>query len=432
MPNMQILRQNAGTIPTSQNPSTSAGVPADLQALVDATQPVVARFRDNSSPINVMNDQKTVGMGSTASYRIASTGLGERILHKVNGSISITATGAGSTKLANDFPYNLFTNVNIQINGNTSIASATPFSFILETARRNRLFPINPLNTSVCSVSASGTAGTVTLSKAGTLGTLCGYDTLTWTAAATVTLTYTFFFETPFVLNRDSLIGMLPLQNSSTFATVTYTTNSQLATSSTDYTAPLSQMTGATVTATALTGGTMNINSRYDFWAVPGDSALYQSLILNSFQLIEQPSNQINGTGSGALKLQFPLNSYLLSSMFINRSSTGQLVNTGSSFSNIYLQYNSNVQPFKSEVGLHQFAQYTDYGNPFDQFGTILWDGTDTTDTLNNADSAGWIDLYNTSNPQFIADVTTASPTPTTFSFVRAQIVPSDVRVIPM
>lgn len=427
---MQIVRGNQGTMPsaTSQNPNQQV-IPVDLAQLVDFIQPYISRFRDVSTPLNLMLDTKDLKIGSTANYRISSVGLGERTVHKVTGSIKLvnTAASAQVVQLSPIFPLNIITSVNTQINGNTSISNASPFAYTLEMLRRNRDMGINPADARQISVTAGAN---VTLTS-GT-GTVSGYTSLSIAASQTGTLNFEFYFEVPYVYNRDTLIGLLPLQNNSTYATVTYGMAGAMLGTTPD--SPLYVANAIPATLSYDSQNTiMNATSRYDFWSVPADFTTYQYLIMNSFQIIEQPGNTFSSTGTGALKYQFPLNSFLLAHYIVVRDSGGALVNTKNVFSEVRLEYNGNVYPFKTDMGIHEFIQYTDYGqNQFGRFGTVLWDGTDTSDRTNFSDSAGWVDLYNTSNPTFYGDVKPGSLTlPATYSTVRVQIVPSDVQIIP-
>lgn len=428
---MSIIRQNQGTMPTSQDPNQQL-LPADLAALVDYMQPLISQFRDQASPLNLMLDTQPIKIGSTATFRISSTGLGERTIHKVSGQIALknAAAAAQDVQLAPEFPFNLISTVNTQINGNTSISNASPWAYVMEKARRDRNTRLNPMDRRYVKLTAiehitlgAAPAGAVSVS---------GYSKVSVAANQTGILGFEFYFEVPYVYNRDTLIGMLPLQNNSTYATITYTAAASLI--GEGPTTPMFIPGGAaTLTVDTQTTG-INATARYDFWSVPANPALYQPLILNSFQIIEQPGNTFATSGPAALKYQFPLNSYLLAAQFTIRDKDGKLVNVKDVVDSIRLEYNGNVTPFKTDVGIHLFNQLTDYGyNEFDQFGTVLWDGTNTGDQLNFSDSAGWVDLYNTSNPTFYADIkSNAVNLPGQYSFVRTQIVPSTAQPINM
>lgn len=430
MAGMNILRQNQGTMPAaiSQNPNQQI-LPADLASLVDFMQPYISRFRDVASPMTLMLDSKTLQIGSSSTFRISSVGLGESTVHKVSGTLALknTAGSSQAIKFSPIFPLDLISSVNTQINGNTSVSNASPWAYTLESARRNRNFSLNPCSKRVVRL----TAGSDITLTAGS-GTVSGYTGATVAASKTGFLQFEFYFEVPYVYNRDTLIGFLPLQNNSTFATINYVAAPSLV-----GTTPASPIyIDTTVPATFSydsTNSNININPRYDFWSVPSDFTTYQNLILNSFQIIELPGNTFSSTGSGALQYQFPLNSYLLAAMFVVRDKDGKLVTTQDVFSEIRLAYNGNIFPFKTDQGINVYKNFMDYGdNQFNEFGTVIWDGTNTSDRLNFSDSAGWVDLYNTSNPTFWGDVKSGSVLlPANYSFVRVQIVPTDVQVLP-
>lgn len=427
---MEITRQNTGTMATSQNPNNQV-MPGDLATMVDYMQPYISRFRDVSSPLNLMLDPQKISVGSSSTLRISSTGLGERTIHKVEGSIILKNVDAGAVtvKFAPEFPFNIISSVNTQINGNTSITNASPLSYTMEKMRRDRNFSINPMDERVCRVSLGNNPQNSSLIAATDADiSVTKYSGVSLAANSTTEIKFMFMFEVPYVLNRDTLIGMLPLQNNSTFATITYIAASSMISQN-----PITPFYVSSGDLNKVqydpSNSNMSVRARYDFWSVPGDFQTYQHLIMNSFQIIEQPGNTFNTTGPGALSFQFPLNSYLLAAYFRVRDKNGKLVDSHKVFDALRLEYNGNVYPFKSDMDIHIYNQFTDYGeNEFNKYGTILWDGTNTGDQLNFADSAGWVDLYNTSNPTFYADVIAgAVELPATYTFVRTQIVPSDV-----
>lgn len=427
MTQMAVLRQNQGNMVSGQMPNISS-LPPDLQQLVDAMQPMVQQFRNVSSPLYVLPDPQVLTIGKTTSFRIQSTGLGTRMLHTVKGSIALV-NGAGAAQaisFSKEFPYSLLPNVNTSINGNTSITNASAFAYLMEMVRRYRNININPMSARLCSVTAGAN---ITLTAGA--NTLSGYSGASIAASSTGIINFTFSFEVPYTLNRSTMIGALPLQNASTYAQVVYTTPTAIM--GTDAGSPIyvaGAIPGTLTYSPALSS--YNVNERYDFWGVPDNAAYYQEFILNSFQVIEQTANILSSTGAGAFKFQFPLNSYLLANTVILRDSSNNLVNVNNVVQNLYQQYNSNMTPFKSDLANHEFDQYLFYNNDWSQYGVVLWDGMASSDVINQADNAAWVDLYNTSNPTFIMDIITGAITlPATYSMVRVQIVPSDVQVVP-
>lgn len=425
--NLTILRQNQGNMVTGQQPQTNT-IPMDMQQVIDFMTPQVVRFRENSSPMNVMVDLQTLAIGQTKQFRIQSTGLGERIIHKITVSIALVNadTNPQAVSFSKEFPYSLLPNISTSINGNTAITSASAYAYLLESARRYRSFAVNPADARTCQVTAGAN---ITLS-AGT-NTVSGYSGASIAASSTGIINATFYFETPYVWNRETMLGLLPLQNSSTYAQITYQMASAML--GTDAGSPIYVASAIPSTLTySSSGSTLTALPRYDFWAVPNNPALYQTFILNSFQIIEQSNNPLPSTGAGALKFQFPLNSYLLANTLVLRNASNALVNVNSVVSSIYMQYNSNVTPFKTDLGIHEFAQYQFYRNDWSQLGTVIWDGTATGQQVNVSDETGWVDLYSVSNPTFIADIVSGSITlPATYSLTRAQLVPADVKVVP-
>ncbi len=423
---MTVVRQNTGNMVSGQMPNINA-IPAELQQLVDFMTPKVTRFRDASSPLMTMIGSKALVIGQTTSFRIQSTGLGERILHKITASISLV-NALGSTQavvFGKDFPYSLITNISTSINGQTAISSASAFGYLKESARRYRGISLNPLNTAICSVTAGAN---ITLTAGA--NTLSGYSGATIALSSTGVINVTFYVETPYVWNRATMIGLLPLQNSSTYAEVSYQMANAMLGTTAAY--PIYVASAVPSTLTYSTASTLASLPRYDFWGVPANPELYQSFIMNSFQLLEQTNNPLANDGVEAIQFQYPLNSYLLSNTLTLRNASNALVDCDSVVQNIYQQYNSNVTPFKTDYGIHKFSQYMFGLTDFSKFGTIVWDGTATEQQVNVSDETGWINLYTVSNPTFIVDIVSGSITlPATYSITRASIVPADVRVVP-
>src|SRR2546430_2503237 len=112
--------------PTATQPVPPSLTPGEIAALVEQMTPVVARFRQASSPMKVALDSQSLNLGGQQGIRIASVGLGIRtithwsvVLNLVNG-----AGGAQVVNLSNVFPYNLIANSRVQINGGEGAQAA--------------------------------------------------------------------------------------------------------------------------------------------------------------------------------------------------------------------------------------------------------------------------------------------------------------------
>jgi len=427
---------------TAQQPVNPAIAPADIQALVAELTPTAERFRAQSSPLSVQLDNGTLvpgGAGGTLQTRIASVGLGYRVVtqHVVVISLVNTAAGAVVVNLSNFFPYNLLQNTQVQINGGATVYSASGLGGLWVAMRNKRGvfdltsqggfgFGLSPALVRVA-FNANGTPTNAALA-----GNFSGIASVSCAAALTTTITVTFYTIEKFALDRESLLGALPLQNNSTFANMTrQVLATPLQAGPNNHKAPL--FTAGAVPATLTASLTYTVSSTYDFMSVPADQGLYQEMVFNSYQVQEQTNLTVNATGAGALSYDIPQNQYLVAAHMTLFDSAGNLVPVGDAgLSLLKLQYNAGgVIPVQQFAGRMRAAQFIDYGDDRNWLGGYrFWDGEDTTEHIARADQMGWIDTYAAATPQLVADVAAGITTPITFNVCRESVVAGAVQVV--
>jgi hypothetical protein len=444
------VRQNSmpagGT--TAQQAVGPTLTPADIQAIVESIPvPTVVRFRDQSSPMQVALSDMTLSLGQQASIRIASVGLGYRTVTEHVAVFTFTSANAGSQNfpLGRGFPWSLIGNTAVQINGGAQVYSVSGYGGLLVALRNRRgslggdaiTGKVVGLSDSLCRITVGSN---LTLNKAtytdgsttagpGENAYLSGYATVAVAANATTnnTMTVTWYSIEKYAYSKDSLLGALPLQNNSTFATLTRTMVGSL-TAATGDSAPF----GAAPTSVTVALTSYISHTSYKFWSVPQDPSLYQDMVQNSYQVLEQPGNTISATGVAALTYNIPQNMYLTALHLIMADSTGTYINPLTVFQANRLQYNAgSVIPVNEYEGRKLAEQFLDYGSSLANLpGYILWDGAATTEDLNTSDQAGWVDCYSTASPQFIVDIASGLSVPASYSIVRESVVSGAVNVV--
>jgi len=425
--------------PTATQPVPPSLTPGEIAALVEQMTPVVARFRQASSPMKVSLDSQSLNLGGQQGIRIASVGLGIRtithwsvVLNLVNG-----AGGAQVVNLSNVFPYNLIANSRVQINGGATVFSAGGLgTFAVMTRNRQSTWKLDgtsgfgpALNKSLVKTTVGAN---LTPTNVGQAGNFSGIASLSIAANSTGVLTVDFYTIEKLALDRESLLGALPLQNNSTYATLTrQIVSNAIGAGPNNHSFPL--FTAGAVPGTLTHNLTATISSTYDFWSVPSDPGLYQEMVFNSYQVQEQTNLTVSATGSGALVYNIPQNQYLVAAHIWSFDSAGNLLPAdvgGLSF--LKLQYNAGgVIPVQHFADRERAAQFIDYADDRQAVGGYrLWDGEDTTEDLTDADQAGWIDTYAAATPQLVADVASGLGTPITYSLTRESVVAGAVQVV--
>lgn len=427
---------------TSRQPVEPSFAPADIEALVNELTPVAERFRAESSPLSApLDNGATVngGAGGTLQTRIVSVGLGHRVIseHKVVISLNNTSAGAQVVNFSNFFPFNLLQNTQVQINGGATVYSASGLGALWTMSRNKRgIFDLTnqggfgfALSPALVRVTIAGAAPT----NAGAAGNFSGLASISIAATTTATVTVTFYTIEKFALDRESLLGALPLQNNSTFANMTRQINGTIVGAGpNNHKAPM--FTAGAVPGTLLSSLTWTVNSTYEYMSVPADEGLYRAMVQNSYQIQEQTNLTVNATGAGSLVWDIPQNQYLVAAHATLFDSQGNLLPVGSGgLSVLRLEYNAGaVIPVQKFADRDRAAQYMDYGDDRTwQGGYRFWDGEDTTEHIARADQMGWVDTYAAATPQLVADVAaTIANLPISYNVCRESVVAGSVQVV--
>lgn len=427
---------------TAQQPVAPNQTPADIAALVAELTPVAERFRAQSSPLESPLDNAAVvngGAGGSLQTRITSVGLGYRIVseHTVVVSLVNTAAGAVVVNLSNFFPYNLLQQTQIQINGGATVFSASGLGTLWTMARNKRgIFDLTnqggfgfALSPALVRVSFNASA---TPTNVGAAGNFTGVASVSVAATSTGTITVTFYTIEKLALDRESLLGALPLQNNSTFANMTrQVAGTILAAGPNNHKAPL--FTAGAVPGTLTASLTWTVNSTYYYMSVPADPGLYQEMVFNSYQVQEQTNLTVGATGAGALSYDIPQNQYLVAAHLTLFDSAGNLLPVGGGgLSVVRLQYNAGaVIPVQKAANRDRAAKYLDYGDDRGWLGGyVFWDGEDTTEHIARADQMGWVDTYAAATPQINADVAAGIAVPISYNVCRESVVAGAVQVV--
>lgn len=442
---IQSNAQPAGGV-TAQQPVPPSNAPTDLESIKGALKPAIESFREQSSPMSVVLPATTFTQGGTSDggIKLASVGLGYRTITAWTGTVTITNTNAGAQTInvSPHFPYNLIQNTNVTINGGATVYSVGGVAGLM-VALRNRqrqifLSETQPvvagtqivaaLPQALSTVGVTGTSVTITAQPT-TTPSFSGINTIVVPATTGVaTISVTFVTVEKLAFDRDTLIGALPLQNNSTYATKTHTLNS-LGGNGAQF--PLFQTGGLAAGVTISCNLTQT--TEYDFWSVPNDPGLYQEMVSNSYQVQEQTNLTFNATGPAAFTYNIPQNMFLIAMHVIGRNGASpSALMQWNDLVNRKLMYNAgSVVPVVQPVTQLRAAQFLDYDRDvFTVPGYAYWDGEDTTESPVNTDQAGWVDCYMAASPQFVADIQGAFTLPLTANLTREQLVMGAVQVV--
>jgi len=422
-----VLNPAGGSVST-QGPGYPVQLPPDLQAMIEAAVPnVITRtFRQNSNPQRTQLQISTgTSLGSQIIQRLENIGLVQKLNLLVSASIVLAnANSSASTVTPNvSFPYNVLSNIAVMINANNQIVNASPYALLHENFIRHR-FRLQDLvqagtytQDTHLSVSVSGTGSSLSGGFPGTDGS-SGY-TITCGASGNTTISVSFVLEIPFVLNEETLVGLLPLQNNTTQINLVSTINPTAAGNGNAIFSALPS--GVTLSSIAVT-----VQPSQVFWTVPQNPALYQSLVANSFQIVELPNNPIVNTGTDAVKYLAQLETYLLRCWFILRDSNNNLLSTLKNIvNNVKVYYNAVVPVYNEYYAIHRAEQRALYGTEFGP-GVVLWDGNSTVGKPNEGDDSAWLDMFQTANPSFRMDLASGSLSlPGSYSAVEVRQVPA-------
>ncbi|MHB1701123.1 MAG: hypothetical protein ACYCSN_13515 [Acidobacteriaceae bacterium] len=429
---------------TATQPVVPAGqlTPADIQAITEALTPIQAQFRQQSTFMKVDLDQASWStLGDSKSTKISNVGLAVRTITEWNVVFTIanSATVATSFSVSPLFPYNFIANTQISINGGAAVYSADGVSALAAMTRQRRgsrrLFSAGfgpALNPALVSITL-GSNLTATNAAAGS-NSFSGISSISVAASASSnnTVTVKFFTIEKLALDKDSLLGSLPLQNNSTFIQVARRIAGVIkAATRNDLAQPFyGSETSLTYTLTSCTADTT-----YEFASVPANAALYQPMITNSYQTIVAGSNTVSATGAGALKYDIPKNIYLVAAHLMAQDTNGAVVdgyNSAVGLGKLQLQYNAgSVTPVTQQAYRERAIQFLEYDYDPESFqGYRLWDGEATTDDVTASDNMGWLDAYYTASPQIVIDLASGISVPMTYAVLREAVVAGAVQTV--
>ena len=441
----------AGILALQSNPQPDAGMtatqsipppitPADIEALVEQLTPPVAKFREQSSPQKVALDQQSLNLGDSKGIRIASVGLGVRVITHwsiVYNFINALA-GAQVINVSNVWPFNHVKQTLIQINGGAQVYAADGLAtFAVMGRNKPGAWQFNTgggfgpaLSKALVKVTVG--ANTTATNTGTNAPNFSGLASISIAASVTGVLTVDFWTVEKLALDRQSLLGMLPLQNNSTFALmIRQVVNNAIGAGPNNHAFPF--FTAGAVPGTLTHTAVATVTSTYDFWSVPADQGLYQEMVQNSYQVQQQQSIGVAVTGPAALTYNIPQNQFMVAAHLWGFDTQGNLVPADVGGLNLLrLVYNAqSIQPVSHFADRERAAQFMDYGDDR-QFvgGYRFWDGEDTTELVQVADQAGWIDTYAAATPQLIGDVAAGLLVPLTYSITRESVVAGAVQVV--
>lgn len=440
MPGQSNAQPAGGNV--ALQPVAPVSVDPNISALVDALQPIQIRFRQQSSPLSVELDSDNFTANKlSASAKITNVGLGFRTITHWHMVFNLTNTNAAaqSVSLSPLFPYNLISRVQTQINGGAMVYNASGPGGLVAWLRKLRpsmrydnvggygqAFPQALVQVTV------GANGTVT----NAIGkTVSGIASISVAGTTTSVLTVDFWTIEKYTLDRNSLLGALPLQNSATNATITYTLVPQFVGGAAASYLPFYNAGANTSVAIQSTSFAQSL---YEFWSVPSDSGLYLPMISSSYQIQEDSGNTVASVAADALKYNIPRNMYLVAAHMLAYDTNGTLLpasapdTTTNCIDPLRLQYNAGtIRVIQMGYSNWRARQYADYASDVRSLpGYYLWDGDATSESLSETDNAGWLDAYNAANPQIVGTLRSGVAVPLTFSLIREQVVDGNVQVV--
>ncbi len=441
---MGILSLQSNAQPAGGTTATQPVAPPltsqDIEQLVEQLTPAVTKFREQSSPLKVACEVNvTMNLGGQVPTRLPSVGLGVRLITHWNVVYSFVnaATSAQAVNVGNAWPYNHVASTQIQINGGATIYSADGLgTFAVMTRNRPGAWQYSTgsgfgLALSKALVKVTVGSNITGVTNASGNGNFSGIASFNVSASATGTLTVDFWTVEKLALDRQSLLGLLPAQNNSTYATVTRSVVGAAVGASSNQQFPFSTAGAVpgTLTVTAVT----TVSSTYDFWSVPSDPGLYQEMVQNSYQVQQQKSISVPVTGAAALTYNIPQNQFLVAAHIWGFDGNNALMAADvGGISLLRLVYNAQaIQPVQHFADRERAAQFLDYDDDRQFIGGYrFWDGEDTTEMIQVADQAGWIDTYAAATPQLVGDIAATAVTPLTISITRESVVAGAVQVV--
>ena len=424
MANGQVsVRGNSAPAGGATATMTQSGQGQPLLMSTDQLMILSEQFMENSEYNDVKLNIVNLVAGQQAAFQINNIGMGESLEMLVQLTFTVQNTTSASVTLnvAPESPYGLISQLITQFNGQTVLDNLSGYDLLGVMVRRNRtlISPNGVINPLVASITVSGSGVT---SATGT--GICNLTSITIPATDTATITALMYLELPFVLARELLFGLLPMQNNSVYLSVTAVAGTLVGT---DPTAMLSaaSITGLTVATTSFT-----CKPTYNFWAVPSPNKpeLYAQLIANNYMILTVPNQTFTATGAAGINFNMPNNYYLLSLAMTARDSTKTLLPVATTLDNPRLSYNNTAIVEQRDI-LTRTARQGMWMYGAVPPGMILFDLMDA-EHRPNINTAKMLNMYEANNPQFLVDVGSGVSVPGTFRVCREQLVPSNVQIV--
>jgi hypothetical protein len=393
-----------------------------------------------ASEINVIQlNQQAIVPGQVANFVINNVGLGQDLELWVEGSVTLNKSDAGAQVLnfSPEFPFNLISNINVQFNGQTVIANLSGYELLGIMSKRNKGViqgegasagvafsqPLARVDKTIAYATA-GAGATFTTGNG-----LVGVASVSCQASGDSVINFGFYLDLPFVVRRDLLLGLIPMQNNSVYCNVSITSPALLGATA------ASPLYGTVAATTSVKSTAIVAKPQYNFWAipVPNNAKLYSYLVSHSYLLLSQGNNALSKTGAEALQYGMPNNYYLLSLLATIRDSNAALIDVYSStagLDNMYLNYNGTARIDRRGMR-SRFARDTIYREAIAYLpGQVLMDMTDADLNSNGLNTTKWLNMYLANNPQLVADVQASYSSPGSFSILREQLVPAQVNLV--
>lgn len=430
----------ANSVPAGGSSSTVQNLAGRPQIMDDITaQRVFAglgtKSLKNCAPLNVL----TLQPGQQVAAQITNVGLCTDIDLFTKGQITIVNTsGADKTfTIAYDAPFAFLSNVNFEFNGQTTVLNASAYELNTLAATRSKGFipePVVPAGSSFAQnlIRIGASKAYIKAISGCTLATgnsITGSGSVTVTSGSTGILEVGFRTNCPFVYRQDLPYGMLPMQNNAIFLSMKLSSPTTIGATAAS---PLFIAGGLPAGVTVTTA--LNVYPTYNFWQIPvnpKDAQYYLPFVANNYIIASQGNNSLSATGKEAFQYNLSTNYYLLKLIATFRDSTGALLDTYANLDNPYMFYNNTARVGRCSM-LTKFDRDMDFyeGAP-GALGQLIWDGTNSGMYQSNSlNSAGWVDMYDANNPQWIADVASTVSLNVTYSVLRETLVPNKVAVV--
>ena len=192
----------------------------------------------NASELNCIRmNPVAIVPGRQTTFKLDNVGLGESLDLLITGSLDIVnADPAAAAVISLDphFPYSLLSNILVQFNGQTVLHNLSGIEALGMMVKRNKKLLLGQIASGAAAGSFIQGAARLpqqiawisTADADVTLGAgngLTGVNTITVALASTGTINFGCYISVPFTMRRNLLMGLLPMQNNSVYASVSLT-----------------------------------------------------------------------------------------------------------------------------------------------------------------------------------------------------------------